>query len=81
MYGTVLGLARNSINAFFSGIGRTRMVMISALVTMSVNVVVNYMLILGNGGFPAMGIKGAAIGTIIGSACGLITVMLSLIHI
>jgi MATE family multidrug resistance protein len=80
MYGTVLGLARNSINAFFSGIGRTRMVMISALVTMSVNVVVNYMLILGNGGFPAMGIKGAAIGTIIGSACGLITVMIGYIH-
>ena len=53
--------------------------MISALVTMSVNVVVNYMLI------PEMAVscdgdQGAAIGTIIGSACGLITVMIGYIH-
>ncbi|MDR4503688.1 MAG: MATE family efflux transporter [Candidatus Scalindua sp.] len=75
MFGTFLGIVRNSLNGFFCGIGKTRIVMISSLITMSINVVVNYLLILGKGGFPAMGIRGAAIGTIIGSTCGLMVVI------
>jgi len=74
MFGTIIGLARNSFNAFFSGIGKTRIVMFSSLVAMVINVLVNYALILGNFGFPEMGIKGAAIGTIIGGSCGLLIV-------
>ncbi len=70
MFSTIFGLLRNSFSAFFSGIGRTRIVMIAALISMLINVVVNYLLIFGNLGFPAMGISGAAIGTIIGSATG-----------
>ena len=71
MYGSLLSFARNSLNGFFCGIGKTRIVMISSLVTMVVNVAMNYMLILGRWGFPSLGIRGAAIGTIIGSICGL----------
>ena len=74
MFGTIIGLARNSFNAFFSGIGKTRIVMFSSMVAMVINVIVNYTLILGNFGFPVMGIKGAAIGTIIGGLCGLLIV-------
>jgi multidrug resistance protein, MATE family len=74
MYGTLIGLARNSLNGFFCGIGKTRIVMISSIITMVVNVIVNYALILGKFGFPSMGIKGAAIGTIIGGTCGLLFV-------
>ena len=74
MFGTIIGLARNSFNAFFSGIGKTRIVMFSSIAAMVVNVVINYALILGNFGFPVMGIKGAAIGTIIGGLSGLLIV-------
>ena len=74
MMGSVIGLVRNSINGFFCGIGKTRIVMISSLITMIVNIIVNYALILGNFGFPSLGIKGAAIGTIIGGVCGLLVV-------
>lgn len=35
-----------------------------------VNVVFNYLLIGGNFGFPALGVKGAAIATVIGTAVG-----------
>ncbi len=72
MYSTVFGLMRNSFSAFFSGIGKTRIVMIAAGSSLIINVFVNYLLIFGNLGFPAMGIRGAAIGTIIGTACSVL---------
>ena len=76
MFGSVIGLLRNSLNGFFCGIGKTRIVMISAIITMVVNVIVNYLLILGKFGFPALGIKGAAIGTIIGGLSGFLVVVI-----
>lgn len=77
MYGTIISLIRNSLNCFFSGIGRTRIVMISSVVVMLINIGLNYMLIFGKFGCPAMGIKGAAYGTIIASATGIIVLILA----
>lgn len=71
VYGSFIALLRNCLSCFFSAIGRTRIVMVSALTAMAVNVGVNYVLIFGKLGMPALGIRGAAIGTIIGGACGL----------
>ncbi len=71
VYATLIGLLRNCLSSFFSGIGRTRIVMVSALTAMLVNVGMNYILIFGKLGFPAMGIRGAAYGTIIGGVVGL----------
>jgi MATE family multidrug resistance protein len=71
VFGSVLGLARNSFSSFFSGIGRTRIIMIAAMVSMVFNVVGNYIMIFGHFGCPALGITGAAYGTILGSAMGL----------
>ena len=72
MFSVVFGLLRNTLSAFFSGIGRTRIVMIAAGTALLVNSVANYLLIFGNFGFPKMGIRGAAIGTIIGTIAGVI---------
>ncbi len=71
LYGTLIGLLRNSLSCFFSGIGKTTVVMFSSLAAMLVNVVANYILIYGKLGVPAMGIRGAAYGTILGGLCGL----------
>ncbi len=71
IYATVIGLFRNCLSSFFSGIGRTRIVMVAAVTAMVVNVGMNYILIFGKFGFPAWGIRGAACGTIIGGLCGL----------
>lgn len=67
MLASIFPLLRNSLSGFFSGIGRTRVVMIGAGVSLVVNVFFNYCLIFGALGFPALGIKGAAIGTALGN--------------
>lgn len=75
LYGTVLVLLRTCLSSFFSGIGRTRVVMFSAMVAMAVNIVANYGLIFGNFGLPALGLRGAAYGTLLGSFCGLLALL------
>jgi MATE family multidrug resistance protein len=72
MYGSILTLARHAVTTFFSGVGRTRIIMISAGAAMVVNICANYVLIFGKFGFPTLGIKGAAIGTVLGTATGLV---------
>jgi len=72
IYGTIIGLIRTALSSYFSGIGRTRIVMFAGIFSMVVNIGVNYVLIFGKLGFPALGIRGAAYGTIIGGVSGLI---------
>ncbi|WP_305043946.1 MATE family efflux transporter [Geoalkalibacter sp.] len=75
LYGTPLVLLRGSLSGFFSGIGRTRVVMLSAGVAMLVNIGANYLLIFGKLGLPALGIRGAAYGTLLGSLCALLVML------
>ncbi|MFH2138041.1 MAG: MATE family efflux transporter [Candidatus Omnitrophota bacterium] len=71
----ILNLFRCSLSCFFSGIGRTRVVMSASFVSMTVNIFFNYVLIYGKLGFPALGIRGAAYGTIIGSFGGFLVLL------
>ncbi|MCK5805069.1 MAG: MATE family efflux transporter [Lentisphaeria bacterium] len=71
VYACVIGLLRNGVSCFFSGVGRTRIVMFSAVTAMVVNIAANYVLIFGKFGAPALGIRGAALGTVLGDVCGL----------
>lgn len=72
VYGTLFGLLRTVFSSFFSGIGRTRVVMLAAMVAMTINVGANYVLIFGHFGVPALGLRGAALGTIFAGLCGLL---------
>lgn len=67
---TIISLA---INAAQRGSGNTKIAMRTNLTSNLVNVVFNYLLIEGHFGFPALGIEGAAIATVIGTvvACGM----------
>jgi multidrug resistance protein, MATE family len=75
-YGSVMGLVRAALSSFFCGIGRTRMVMVANLFGMVVNICANYILIFGHFGVPALGMRGAAYGTLIGSASGLLMMLI-----
>ncbi|MDA0322072.1 MAG: MATE family efflux transporter [Verrucomicrobia bacterium] len=63
-------IALSALNAFWSGRGRTRVVMAIELLCAGVNVALNAILIFGYAGIPEMGIVGAGIATSIASACG-----------
>jgi MATE family multidrug resistance protein len=71
MAGSIAGLLRGCLSAFFSGIGRTRIVMLSTLSCLAANAGAAYVLIFGLLGLPALGIKGAAIGSILAECFGL----------
>jgi MATE family multidrug resistance protein len=63
--GSVFMLLKTGIASYFSGIGRTKVVMIADTVGVALNIPLSYMLIFGELGAPALGIEGAAIGTIV----------------
>lgn len=63
--GSIITLIRAPLASFFSGIGKTSMIMKSSFVGMFINLLFNYLLIFGKCGFPKMGITGAAIGTLL----------------
>ena len=54
------------LNGFFMGIQRARVGLVAVLISLVVNVLGNWVLIYGHLGFPAMGVAGAAIATVIG---------------
>jgi putative MATE family efflux protein len=57
------------------GVGNTRLPFMVALGTNVVNAVLNYGLILGNLGMPALGVTGSAIGTVIAQCTGVIALV------
>jgi len=57
--------ASSAMSGLFSGLGKTKVIMWINVAATAVNLTLDYMLIFGKAGFPALGIKGAAIATVI----------------
>lgn len=72
MGGTIFNTVFMTINAAFRGCGHTRLTFVSNVISCIVNIIFNYLLIEGHMGFPALGIKGAAIATVAGTVAALI---------
>lgn len=68
------------LNAAQRGAGNTRIAMVTNIISNVVNVIFNYLLIGGNFGFPALGIRGAAIATVIGTVCACVLSIVSVLH-
>jgi MATE family multidrug resistance protein len=80
IFGSLFLVLRYALSGFFLGIGRTRLVMLANLAGMLANLPANYVLIYGKLGFPALGLKGAAIGTILGSALSFLILLASYLN-
>ena len=65
MFCSVSTLIKVCLSTFFSGIGRTKVVMISDVLGIFFNIPLTWCLIFGKAGVPALGIAGAAWGTVI----------------
>jgi putative MATE family efflux protein len=76
--GFFFSFANVMFRAFFVGITRTRVLIWNAILMAVVNVALDYLLIFGHAGFPRMGIRGAAIASVIAEA---VSVLFFLIYI
>lgn len=73
MAGMIFNVISLVINAAQRGSGNTKIAMRTNLTSNVINVIFNYLLIHGNLGFPAWGVEGAAVATVLGTvvACGM----------
>jgi MATE family multidrug resistance protein len=67
MGGSLFTLVKACLACYFSGIGRTRVVMIADVLGVSLNIPLSWALIFGAFGLPQMGLAGAGLGTVIAS--------------
>ncbi|PCJ57340.1 MAG: hypothetical protein COA73_10830, partial [Candidatus Hydrogenedentota bacterium] len=65
LFGFIFVAWQAVLASFFMSIGRPKIPMLAALMANVSNVVLDYVLIFGKFGFPAMGISGAAIATVL----------------
>lgn len=67
MGGMIFNVIQMGVNSAQRGAGNTRITMRTNLTASVVNIGLNYLLIQGHFGFPALGVKGAALATVIGT--------------
>lgn len=72
MLSTGLVVGTEALGNWFAGLGNTRVSMRASLVAMVVNIALNWVLIYGNLGAPALGVQGAAWASVFASAAGFI---------
>jgi putative MATE family efflux protein len=77
-WGVFPGMLGLTMTAFFTGIGRTRIISVSTVIQAAVNILFDWLMIFGNWGFPVMGIKGAAYATVIAEVVGAIVYIIAL---
>jgi putative MATE family efflux protein len=72
MYGLFFAFFNVMFRAFFVGITRTRVLTANAVLMAATNIILDYLLIFGHAGFPAMGIRGAALASVCAEAVSLL---------
>lgn len=79
----MVGLFFNSvaltINAAQRGVGKTKISMINNVTANVINIIFNFLLITGQFGFPRLGVKGAAIATVLGFFVAFVMAICSII--
>jgi putative MATE family efflux protein len=72
IFGLFFAFPNVMFRAFFVGITRTRVLTFNALLMALTNIVLDYLLIFGHAGFPRMGLKGAALASVIAECVSLL---------
>ena len=72
--GLLIGITGLVFRSFFVGIGRTNILTAAAIAMMVINIMLDFFLVFGYGGFTPMGIKGAAWATVIAEVLSVIVI-------
>lgn len=72
VFGFFFSFVNVMFRALFIGITRTKVLTLNAVLMAVTNVLLDYLLIFGHGGFPEMGIKGAAIASVMAEAVSIL---------
>ena len=78
MGGMIFNCVQMCINSAQRGAGNTKITMRTNLTSNTVNMIGNYLLIGGHFGFPALGIHGAALATVLGTVVACVMSMISI---
>ncbi len=68
-WGAFVSIASGAISGYFMGKGNTKVVMMANFSGFAINTLLDYIFIFGKWGFPEMGIRGAAIATVLAQFC------------
>lgn len=79
MGGMIFNCVQMGINSAQRGAGNTKITMRTNVTSNTINIIANYLLITGHFGFPALGIAGAAIATVLGTVVACIMSILSIV--
>lgn len=80
MGGMIFNCIQIGINSAQRGAGNTKITMRTNLTSNIINIFLNYLLIEGHLGFPALGIRGAALATVLGTVVACIMSILSILN-
>lgn len=78
MGGMIFNCIQMAVNSAQRGAGNTRITMITNVTSNTLNIIGNYLLIEGHFGFPALGVRGAALATVFGTVVAAVMSVLSL---
>lgn len=78
MGGMIFNCIQMGINSAQRGAGNTKITMRTNVTSNTVNIIFNYLLIGGHFGFPALGIRGAALATVLGTVVASVMSFLSI---
>ncbi len=80
MGGMLFNCIQMGINSAQRGVGNTKITMRTNVTSNTVNIIFNYLLINGHFGFPALGIRGAALATVLGTVVASVMSVLSILN-
>lgn len=80
MGGMLFNCIQMGINSAQRGVGNTKITMRTNVTSNTVNIIFNYLLINGHCGFPALGIRGAALATVLGTVIASVMSVLSILN-
>lgn len=78
MGGMIFNCIQMGVNSAQRGAGNTKITMRTNITSSTINIIANYLLINGHFGFPALGIHGAALATVLGTVVACVMSILSI---